>query len=132
LVEIVELTKERSRTTIQLAEQIRVFFVRPDVSALPAAAEKLLRASTAATALHAVAVALAGVGSTWSPDSVKAALEPLPAALGLKAGELFQPVRAALTGSNVSPEIYALVAHMGYDESLARVHAAHAWVTANA
>ena len=130
LLDIVELTKARSRTTIQLAEQIRVFFARPDLSALPAAAEKLLRAPAAGSALTAVSTALTSL-DTWTAEAIQAALEPIPVTMELKAGDNFQPVRAAVTGSNVSPEIYALLAHMGRDESLARVQAAREWVTAN-
>ena len=57
-------------------------------------------------------------------ESVHALLEPVPAALGAKPGDAFQPLRAALTGSNASPEIYAVVFHVGRDESIARIDAA--------
>jgi glutamyl-tRNA synthetase len=128
LHEIVELTKARSRTTLQLAEQVRVFFVRPELTALPAAAEKLLRGAGAPAALAAVEAALAAAPDPIDASGVQAALEPLPTALGVKAGDVFQPLRAALTGSNVSPEIYALVTAMGRAESVARVQAARAWI----
>ncbi len=121
---IIELTKARARTTLQLADQMRVFFVRPDLAELPPAAEKLLRAPTAVPALEAVGAALETLSDPLTPELAKATLEPVPTALGLKAGDVFQPLRAALTGSNVSPEIFALVAAMGRDESLARVREA--------
>jgi glutamyl-tRNA synthetase len=127
---IIELTKARARTTLQLAEQVRTFFVRPDLSALPAAAEKLLRAAQAPAALAAVEAALVAAPEPLDAAAAQAALEPLPAALDCKAGDVFQPLRAALTGSNVSPEIYALVTAMGRDEALARVRAARAMLGA--
>ncbi len=127
---VIELTKARARTTLQLAEQVRVFFVPPDLTAITPAAEKLLRATAAAPALHAVLAALAPLGDPLTPEGVKSALDPLPTALGIKAGDVFQPLRAALTGSNVSPEIFALVATMGREETLVRVRTALAFLGA--
>jgi glutamyl-tRNA synthetase len=127
---IIELTKVRSRTTLQLAEQVRVFFVPPDLATIPPAAEKLLRAPAAVPALTAVATAIEPLQDPLDPEAVKLALEPLPTALAIKAGDVFQPLRAALTGSNVSPEIFALVAAMGRDESLTRIRTALAFLSA--
>jgi glutamyl-tRNA synthetase len=41
--------------------------------------------------------------------------------LGLKMGELAQPVRVALTGSTVSPGIHDVIAVLGKDRSIARL-----------
>lgn len=119
--EVVELTKARSRTTIQLADQVRIFFERPDLSALPAAAATLLQGEHVARALGAVRDALKSANGEWTAASVQALLEPVPVALGIKAGDAFQPLRAALTGSNVSPEIYAVVFQIGRDECIRRI-----------
>ena len=59
--------------------------------------------------------------SVETAASVQALLEPVPVALGIKAGDAFQPLRAALTGSNVSPEIYAVVFQIGRDECIRRI-----------
>jgi glutamyl/glutaminyl-tRNA synthetase len=40
---------------------------------------------------------------------------------GLKAKQVFQPLRVALTGTTVSPGIFETVALLGRDETLARV-----------
>ncbi len=55
---------------------------------------------------------------------MEAALEPLPAKLGLGAGKVFQPVRVAITGTTISPGIFESVAALGRDEALARVESA--------
>ena len=121
---VIELAKGRSRTTMQLAEQIRVFFERPELTAIPSAAQKLLDTPIAPAALKAARDAIAGANGAWTMESVHALLEPVPAALGAKPGDAFQPLRAALTGSNASPEIYAVVFHVGREESIARIDAA--------
>jgi glutamyl-tRNA synthetase len=124
LRDVVELTKARARTTIQLAEQVRIFFERPDLATAPEAALRLLRTPAAATALAAVRDALHGTSGEWTLERVREMLEPIPEALGMKAGEVFQPLRAALTGSNASPEIFGVAYHVGRDEAIARVEAA--------
>lgn len=116
---IVDLVKARARTTLQLAEQVRVFFVPP--TTFTDAAWKLLAAPAAAPALAAVRDALAALDTAWSPAAVQQVLEPIPAALGLKPGDVFQPLRAAVTGTTVSPEMFSVVYHVGRDEVLARI-----------
>ena len=127
LAGIIDLAKVRARTTLQLAEQVRVFFEPPNLAAAATAAADLLRRPGAAASLQSVRDALAGADGGWTPESVHALLEPIPAALGAKAGEVFQPLRAALTGSTASPEIYVMVYHIGRDESVSRLDAALAW-----
>ena len=43
------------------------------------------------------------------------------AALGVKLGDLAQPLRAALTGRTTSPGIFDVLAILGREESLARL-----------
>ena len=46
---------------------------------------------------------------------------------GRKLGKVAQPLRAALTGSTVSPPVFDVMAVLGEEESIARIadHAAH-------
>jgi glutamyl-tRNA synthetase len=127
---VIELTKPRARTTLQLADLVRVFFERPDATAMPPAAQKLLTGAHARAALTTVRDAIAGSAGEWTMESVHAMIEPIPVALGIKPGDAFQPLRAALTGSNVSPEIYGVAFHIGREESLARIDAALAQLNA--
>jgi glutamyl/glutaminyl-tRNA synthetase len=57
---------------------------------------------------------------------VKAVLEPLVERLGVKPGELYQPIRVALTGTTVSPGIFETVSALGREQALARIDAATA------
>ena len=44
--------------------------------------------------------------------------------LGLKAGDLIHPCRAALTGQGVSPDIFSVIHLLGCDKSVERLRAA--------
>ena len=60
----------------------------------------------------------------WSADGVKSALKTTGTQLGVKGRELFQPVRAALTGRNHGPELPLLAEALGRDRCIARLRAA--------
>jgi glutamyl-tRNA synthetase len=73
--------------------------------------------------LEAARAALAGA-SEFDAAGVEEALTPLPEALGVKPGKLYQPIRVAITGSTVSPGIFESLAALGREDSLARIDAA--------
>jgi glutamyl-tRNA synthetase len=56
--------------------------------------------------------------------AVEAALSPLPEALGVKPGRLYQPIRVAITGSTVSPGIFESLGALGRETSLRRLDSA--------
>jgi glutamyl-tRNA synthetase len=57
----------------------------------------------------------------WSEDRVQQTLDALVERLGAKPGQVFQPIRVAITGTTVSPGIYESVTLLGRDETLARI-----------
>jgi glutamyl-tRNA synthetase len=59
----------------------------------------------------------------FSIEGLDAALREFAEAEGLKLGAVAQPLRAALTGSTMSPGIDATLAALGRDESLKRLAA---------
>ena len=59
----------------------------------------------------------------FSAGGVDAALRAFAEAEGKKLGQVAQPVRAALTGSTMSPGIDATLEALGAEESLARLRA---------
>ena len=85
-----------------------------------AASRELAKLTTAEknTALLAMAEAL-----EKNADALKKA-NALDMETGAKLGQVAQPLRAALTGSTVSPGIDATLAALGRAESLARIAAA--------
>ncbi|MBP2648291.1 MAG: glutamyl-tRNA synthetase [Gemmatimonadetes bacterium] len=125
---LIDAAKARSRTVLQLAEQVAV---RLDASriVLDEKAEKLQKKmgpafgaslTVAAGALEALTPA------EWTPDRLLEAVKHAAETHGLKLGDAMQPVRVALTGGTVSEPVNELLAVVGRDESLARIRAAMA------
>ncbi len=62
----------------------------------------------------------------WNAEALEAKVREFTEAEGLKLGKVAQPLRAALTGTTVSPPIFDVMAVLGEDETLARLKdAAH-------
>jgi glutamyl-tRNA synthetase len=72
--------------------------------------------------LREVAVSLTTIDFTV--PAIDAALRGFAERSGMKLGQVAQPLRAALTGSTVSPGIDATLAALGREEALARIRAA--------
>lgn len=85
----------------------------------PAAWEKVMKEG-AAERLERAREALAEV-EPWEVEPIDAALRGVVDALGVKAKEVFQPIRVAIAGTTVSPGIFESLAALGRDESLARI-----------
>lgn len=58
---------------------------------------------------------------SWSHDALEAAIRSFAESEGLKLGKVAQPLRAAVTGSTVSPPLFEVMAILGREETLARV-----------
>jgi len=112
--------KERAKTLNELAASA-AFLARSVPLAFEAKAAAVLTAEAKAM-LAELAEALAG--TDFSAAGVDAALRAYAEASGRKLGQVAQPLRAALTGSTVSPGIDATLAALGRDEALARIKAA--------
>jgi glutamyl-tRNA synthetase len=111
--------KERAKTLMDLAESA-AFLARRVPLPFDAKASAALSEPARAT-LRAAADALAA--TDFSQAAVDSALRATAEQLGLKLGQVAQPLRAALTGSTVSPGIDATLAALGREESLARIAA---------
>jgi glutamyl-tRNA synthetase len=72
------------------------------------------------SALPDVAEALEGV-EPFSAEEIEAALRKFAEQRGLKPREAFQPIRVAVTGSNVSPGLFESLELLGKEETLARI-----------
>jgi glutamyl-tRNA synthetase len=86
-------------------------------------AEEALGAPRAAAVCAAAATALAALAD-WRADAVKSAIQSVAPALGVKGRELYQPVRAALTGRTHGPELPLIAELLGRERSLARLERA--------
>jgi len=111
--------KERARTLVELAASA-AFLVRSVPLNFEPKAEALLTGE-ARSRLGRLAKVLAQ--ADWTQVELDGALRLFAAAEGQKLGQVAQPLRAALTGSTMSPGIDATLAALGRDESLARLAA---------
>jgi glutamyl-tRNA synthetase len=117
------------QTLKEMAERSAVWF-QPLTQYDDAAVAKHLTAAARAPLADA-RERLAALGA-WSADAVSGALHATAEALGIGMGKVAQPMRVAITGTQVSPDISHTVYLAGQDEALARIDAALAKVPAGA
>ncbi len=115
------LAKERCRVTGELVERSRFFFP-VEIEYDPKAVKKIWKGD-ASKYLAMVRDVLADV-ENWSEAGLEEALGPLAENLQIGAGKLIQPIRLAVTGTNVSPGIYETLAIVGKELTLQRIERA--------
>ncbi|WP_206859769.1 glutamate--tRNA ligase [Lysobacter changpingensis] len=127
--DLVVALRDRVQTLKEMAERSAVWF-QPLTQYDDAAVAKHLTAAARAPLADA-RERLAALGA-WSADAVSGALHATAEALGIGMGKVAQPMRVAITGTQVSPDISHTVYLAGQDEALARIDAALAKVPAGA
>jgi len=119
--DVVVALADRVKTLADMAERARVWY-QPLTHYDAAAASKHLQAA-ALPALQQVHDHLAGMRE-WSPVAIHDALEACAKSLDLGLGKVAQPLRVAITGSQVSPSIDHTIYLAGRSEALNRIDAA--------
>jgi glutamyl-tRNA synthetase len=110
--------RSRARTLVELA-QMSAFYVAPRPLPLQPKAAQLL--DPAARGLMAEAAAMLAAVEPWAEAGLEAACRALAERHGLGFGKLAQALRAALTGTTVSPGLFEVMAVLGRAETLARL-----------
>ncbi len=113
--------RERSETLLDMVEGAAPYLVE-SVTMDEAAATKHLNA-VIAPALKEFAD-LVEREQDFSKETLETMLKGLIDRHGLKMGKVAQPLRVALTGRTVSPGIYEVMALLGKDRTLQRIHTA--------
>lgn len=113
--------KERAKTLVELADSA-AFLAQTLPLAFEPKAQALLTPEAKATLQHMSGA----LGQTeWAAPALDAALRAYAEQAGRKLGQVAQPLRAALTGSTMSPPIDLTLEALGREEALARIaHAA--------
>lgn len=114
------MVRERMKTLTEAPELLRFLFTDDIVPTEKAAG---LIAKAPEGYLGRVAEALVGV-DPWSAEVIQSALDSLAETEGLNRTKAFQPVRAAVTGSNVSPPLPESLELLGKERTLARLRPA--------
>jgi glutamyl-tRNA synthetase len=119
--DVVVALRERVQTLREMADRARVWYHPID------------RYDAAALTKHLTFAARAPLGEArerlatlqpWSPDAINATLQAIAADLGIGMGKIAQPMRVAITGTQVSPDIGHTVYLAGREEALRRIDAA--------
>ncbi len=110
--------KARAKTVVQLTDSAR-FLVSKRPLALDAKAEKILSVD-GKDKLASLRAAIADLDS-FSAAQIEGAARAMAEAGNAKLGDFAQPLRAALSGSNVSPPIFEVAEILGRVESLGRI-----------
>jgi glutamyl-tRNA synthetase len=110
--------KERAKTLVDLADGAR-FLVSPRPLQPDTAALRLL--DPAARKILADFAQGLAAADEWRQDALEEEARRFAAARDIKLGALAQPLRAALTGSTVSPPIFDVLLWLGKEESLGRI-----------
>ncbi|HEY6334307.1 MAG TPA: glutamate--tRNA ligase, partial [Alphaproteobacteria bacterium] len=111
--------KQRARTLADLAASAALY-VRPRPISIDAPAAAILNADARARLGH-LARRLAALDA-WNQAALEAAVRAFAESEGAKLGEVAQPLRAALTGSTVSPGIFEVMETLGSAEVLGRIN----------
>jgi glutamyl-tRNA synthetase len=120
--DVVVALRDRARTLKEMAEKAKVWY-EPLREYDEAAVAKHLKTATAKPALEAARAQFDAL-SEWKVEAIHAAIEAAAAAIGEGMGKIAQPLRVALTGTQVSPSIDQTVYLAGRDEALRRIDAA--------
>jgi glutamyl-tRNA synthetase len=120
LLEAVPLVNERMKVLTEGVEMLRFLFV--DEIAPNERAEKLIE-KAGADHLGAALEELRGA-DPWNAETITESLTRLQERLGLSRTKAWQPIRAAVTGGDVSPPLPESLALLGRERTLERIAAA--------
>jgi glutamyl-tRNA synthetase len=110
--------KARAKTIVELATSA-AFYVTPRPVALNEKAAAVL--TPEAKQILAALLPLYEAAPDWQEGPLQDLAKTYAETNSVKLGQLAQPLRAALSGSNVSPGVFEVMMVLGKDETLARI-----------
>lgn len=113
------LIQERVKLLPEVTDLARWAFV-DELEYDPQSWSKIMETESASGVLEAAEPALAQLG-TWRTDEIEVAMRRMLETLELNARRGLQPIRVALTGSQVSPPLFESMAVLGRDATIARI-----------
>jgi glutamyl-tRNA synthetase len=124
VAKVVEVVGERLKLAGQIVE-LAAFFFTDEVDYDSAAAEKFLKRHYIGPAFRLLEDRFAQLDE-FTAAAIEPVMRGLVSDMGLKTGDLFQPVRVALTGSRHSPDLLQLMEVLGEEQVVKRLqHARH-------
>ena len=113
--------KARAKTLVELADSLAFLVCDRPLAMTPKAARLLGDAGSEARTRLACLKAALEDREGWDEASLETAVRAFAEDEDIKLGAIAQPLRAALTGAHASPGIFAVMAALGRDETLARL-----------
>ncbi len=121
LEHVLDAVRGNLATLAELPGELAPFL--EDSPAVEPEAAQALGAPRAAVVCAAAAAGLAALAD-WRAEGVKSVFHALAPALGVKGRELYQPIRAALTGRTHGPELPVVAELLGRERCVARLERA--------
>jgi glutamyl-tRNA synthetase len=115
----IELHRNRARTTIEMGRALAMYANDP-TEYDPEGLKKQVKPETPAL-LEKLAARYEAL-DTWTTESLEAALRAVAEESGVSAGKLIHPTRLALTGVTVGAPLFDVVALLGKETALRRLH----------
>ncbi len=119
----VALEQERLKTLTEAPAALDFFF---DAEVTPDPKHLVAKKQTPEASLRALELVLTRLQAmpAWNHDSIETCLRGIAAELGWKAGQLFMPIRVAITGKTATPPLFETMEVLGSTRTLARVKSA--------
>jgi glutamyl-tRNA synthetase len=118
--EACEIVQDKAQTVTEVWPLIEFLFSEPDIEGVDEKVWRKVMKPGTRSLLRKATSALAATGS-WEADPLERELRELIDAEGVSATRVLQPIRVAITGSNVSPGIFESLVALGRDRSIARL-----------
>lgn len=122
LAKILGIEKDRLNNLSEIGEKVKMFLELPDYDAKILIFKKS-DLQTTKLALQKVSKKLTDL-KQWSMENIKAALSDVVTENKLTNGDVFWPIRVAVSGSEKSPSPEEIMEVLGKDESLSRINIA--------
>jgi len=124
MLRAIATVKTRSRTTLDVAKQVAVRLDAKFVTLDEKAQKEIAKDPPGYRNMLAVVVEMLRNLVEWTPEELEHELRNLAQRRSVKAGQVFQPIRIALTGGTVSEPVNELLAVVGKEAALRRLEAA--------
>ena len=123
VLKAITAVKTRSRTTLDVARQVAVRLDAKFVEVDDKAKREIAKDPAGHVAALQAALAVLK-DADWKPETLERGLRELAERRGVASGNIFQPIRIALTGGTVSEPVNELLYVVGKDAALKRLAAA--------
>jgi glutamyl-tRNA synthetase len=111
--------KQRAKTLNELAESAAFYVQKRPLQIETDKARALISGNNQEIIRRVLPVLQAQ--NHWNQHAIMEAVKAWGEAEGVKLGDIAQPLRAALTGSHISPSTFEVLEVLGREESLARI-----------